>query len=78
MWEGSCGQEYEADSLGNLAEFCSAIWQTFVRGAVRTYEKSSAKAKQVLRAAALSGAGERGWFGGRKPPLPSRGVVSLQ
>ena len=33
---------------------------------------------QGLGAAAPSGAGESGWFGGRKPPLPSRGVVSLQ
>ena len=33
---------------------------------------------QGLGAAAPSGAGESGWLGGRKPPLPSRGVVSLQ
>ncbi len=31
-----------------------------------------------LGAAAPSGAGESGWFGGRKPPLPSRGGSSLQ
>ena len=35
-------------------------------------------AKRGLGAAAPSGAGESGWFGGRKPPLPSRGVVSPQ
>ena len=34
--------------------------------------------KRALGAVVPSGAGESGWLGGRKPPLPSRGVVSLQ
>ena len=38
----------------------------------------SATALRGLGAAAPSGAGEGGWFGGRKPPLPSRGDSSLQ
>ena len=41
-------------------------------------ESLSATTLRGLGAAAPSGAGESGWFGGRKPPLPSRGVVSLQ
>ena len=34
--------------------------------------------RRGLGTAAPSGAGEGGWFGGRKPPLPSRGGSSLQ
>ena len=41
-------------------------------------QSASAASTQGLGAAAPSGAGESGWFGGRKPPLSSRGVVSLQ
>ena len=42
------------------------------------YESPSATALRGLGAAAPSGAGEGGRFGGRKPPLPSRGGSSLQ
>lgn len=39
---------------------------------------SSSQNMRGLGAAALSGAGEGGWLGGRNPPLPSRGGLSIQ
>ena len=68
------------DKFGAPNAYLSAAERKFVvpNAHLSSDESLSATTLRGLGAAAPSGAGESGWFGGRKPPLPSRGVVSLQ